>query len=37
MKIESERVNDRFFKGRMWNTTVLAISENEWQARKKSD
>ena len=36
MKIESERVNDRFFKGRMWNTIVLSISESEWHARRKS-
>jgi ribosomal-protein-alanine N-acetyltransferase len=36
MRIESERVDDRFFKGRTWSTTVLAISGSEWQARKKS-
>ncbi|WP_092439971.1 GNAT family N-acetyltransferase [Collimonas sp. OK607] len=35
MRIESERPDDRFFKCRMWSTTVLAISQNEWRARKK--
>ncbi|QDQ82204.1 GNAT family N-acetyltransferase [Paraburkholderia megapolitana] len=31
MRVESEHVNDRHFKGREWTTTVLAISRNEWQ------
>ncbi|REG50441.1 RimJ/RimL family protein N-acetyltransferase [Paraburkholderia sp. BL6669N2] len=32
MSIESERVNDRCFKGRTWSTTTLAIRRDEWQA-----
>lgn len=33
MRIESERVDDRIFKGRAWSTTVLAINETEWRGR----
>ncbi|WP_321846929.1 GNAT family N-acetyltransferase [Paraburkholderia bannensis] len=31
MKIESECINDRRFKGRTWTTTILAISRDEWR------
>jgi len=31
MCVESERVNDRHFKGREWTTTVLAINQNDWR------
>jgi [ribosomal protein S5]-alanine N-acetyltransferase len=34
MRVESERVDDRNFKGRDWTTTVLAISREDWQARR---
>lgn len=34
MCVESERVNDRHFKGREWTTIVLTIERNEWQANR---
>jgi len=34
MRVESERVNDRNFKGREWTTTVLAIRRDDWQAKR---
>lgn len=34
MIVESERLNDRNFKGREWTTTVLAIKRDEWQASR---
>lgn len=30
LKMETERINDRFFKGRSWNTAVYTIMRNEW-------
>ncbi|KLN63698.1 GNAT family N-acetyltransferase [Vibrio sp. VPAP30] len=30
MKIDTERVNDRFFKNKWWNTTVLTLAINEF-------
>jgi [ribosomal protein S5]-alanine N-acetyltransferase len=38
MNIESERIDDRCFKDRMWTTTILAIKRDEWkisQSRQK--
>jgi [ribosomal protein S5]-alanine N-acetyltransferase len=32
MQVESQRIDDRRFKGRNWSTTVLAISRNDWDA-----
>lgn len=32
MRIESERVGDQFFKGRHWNTVVLALLAGDWRA-----
>ncbi|WP_345817580.1 GNAT family protein (plasmid) [Paraburkholderia sp. PREW-6R] len=34
MHVESERANDRDFKGREWTTTVLAIHRDDWQAKR---
>lgn len=32
MRIESERVDDQFFKGKHWSTVVLAMLSSEWRA-----
>lgn len=33
MRVESERVDDQFFKGKHWSTVVLALLASEWRAR----
>lgn len=33
MRIEAERVDDQFFKGKSWSTVVLALLASEWRAR----
>uniref|UniRef100_UPI001E48E844 GNAT family N-acetyltransferase n=1 Tax=Marinimicrobium alkaliphilum TaxID=2202654 RepID=UPI001E48E844 len=32
MKLETERENDRYFKGREWGTTILSICRGSWSA-----
>jgi ribosomal-protein-alanine N-acetyltransferase len=35
MTVSAERVGDRTFKGRTWNTTVLALTRSGWAAASK--
>jgi [ribosomal protein S5]-alanine N-acetyltransferase len=32
MRIEAEHIQDQFFKGKSWNTVVLALLKNEWRS-----